>query len=91
MRRLWSTMGLFAALLAHAGCKHDPILRPQKNAEEFRIPPDEPRYTNPSEPPKDTLNPDPGNKYKSGDSRGPGAPGSPGNPSGLRSPGRVGY
>ena len=59
MRRLCSIVGLLGAILGHAGCKHEALLRPPKNPEEYRIPPKDERYTGPPQPPKETLNQDP--------------------------------
>ena len=86
MRRVWYTLVLSGAILWQVGCKNDALLRPPKPAEEFSIPPEEARYTNPPTTPKEALNND-GGKGKSND---PGTPGSIGktgrngmNPNGI--------
>ena len=80
MRKTICTMSLMSAILWHAGCKHEAILRPPKNPEEYKVPPDDPRYTNAPMLPNQYLNQDSGTKGKESDlnSAGKGSLGAPG-------------
>ena len=81
MRKVWWNMlGVLSVLLAQSGCKNESLLRPPKNPEEYRLPPTDQRYVDPPQPPKETLNQDPGKKNTD-----PGAPSS-----GSRTGGRMG-
>ncbi len=80
MRRVCSTVALLSAILWPSGCNN----RPPKNLEEFRIPPGEQRYVDTPQTPKEYLNQDPGNPYKSG---GSGMPGGGTTPGGMSRPG----
>jgi hypothetical protein len=86
MRRVWCTLFLLGAILGHAGCKNDALLRPPKPPETFNIPPDEARYVNPPNTPKEQLNNDAA-KGKGNDPGNPGTIGKTGrngmNPNGI--------
>ena len=73
MRRVCGTIALLAAILGHAGCKNESLLRPPKNPEVYNVPPPDARYVDPPQPPKEYLNQDPGNPNKSGGLGGPGS------------------
>jgi hypothetical protein len=70
------------AIIAHAGCKNESMLRPPKNPEEYKIPPGDARYTQPPEPPKEYLNQDWMAKNRA-DPNNPSTPGTMGRGSGA--------
>jgi len=79
MRRIRDLLGLGGLLLAVAiGCSTDKDqLRPPKQPEEFRAPPEtDPRYSKPIEYPKDTMtDQDPSQKKGKDGGKGPGGKG----------------
>jgi hypothetical protein len=79
MRTVLYAVGLAGVLLGLAGCKTNPPLRPVKPPEEFRTPPDEARYTNPPQTPKEAQNLD-GNPKPKTDPSLPKSIGQPGSP-----------
>jgi len=76
MRRMWSGLSCLASVLAVWGCATtEPNLKPPKQPEELRLPPDEKRYSQPPQFPDGTLNQ---NAPKAGNPMQPGS-GGPGN------------
>jgi hypothetical protein len=71
-------------LILFAGCNHDKNLKPPKEEAVYRLPPDDPRYSNPPKFPDSTLN-----KFPKRDMPGldDGSGGSPASKFGMGAPG----